>query len=87
MTHGPTSRVSHPPSWKIGSDRGPAGRERLRLGQETAEGCGEHTVPAKVPGCRLMVTEAAGGLPPTSARTSLILVEKHQGSYHGERPR
>jgi len=87
LTHEPTSCVSDPPSRKIGSDQAPAGRERLRLGREAAKGCGEHAVPAKVPGCRLMVTNAAGSFPPTSAGTSLILAEKHQGSYQGERPR
>lgn len=83
MTHEPISRASDPPSWKIGSDRAPAGRERLRPGWEAAKGCGEHTVPAEVPGCQLMVTEAAGGLPPTSAGTSLILAEKHSGLLSG----
>lgn len=71
---------SDPPSWKIVLDWAPAGRERLRLGREAAEGCGENTVPAQVPGCHLMVTKAAAGLPPTSAGTSLILAEKRQGS-------
>lgn len=87
LTHEPTLCASDPPSWKIGLDWAPAGRERLWLGWEAAKGCGEHTVPPEVPGCKLMVTKAAGGLPPTSAGTSLILAEKHQGSYQGERPR
>lgn len=87
LTHEPTLRASDPPSWKIGLDWAPAGRERLWLGWEAAKGCGEHTVPPEVPGYKLMVTKAAGGLPPTSAGTSLILAEKHQGSYQGERPR
>lgn len=72
---------SDPPSWKIGLDWAPAGRERLRPGREAAKGCGESAVPARVPGCHLMVTKAAAGLPPTSAGTSLILAEKHQGSH------
>lgn len=62
-------------------DWAPAGRERLRLGREAAKSCGDSAVPARVPGCHLMVTKAAGGLPPTSAGTSLILAQKHQGSH------
>lgn len=70
-----------PPSWKIGLDRAPAGRERLRPGREVAKGCGESPVPAQVPGCHFAVTKAAAGLPPTSAGTSLISAQKHQGSH------
>lgn len=89
LTHEPTLCASNPihPAGKSGWTGPRRGGKGCGWDGRRPRAAGRTTVcRPQVPGCHLMVTKAAAGLPPTSAGTSLILAEKHQGSHQENVP-